>query len=185
MDNWYDKNGRTESVGYIDFKQDVADRKSTEATSFKTGKNSFTATVTREKDALVFFSVPYDKGWSATVNGESVRVEKVNVGFMAVPVSAGESEIVFTYETPGLKTGGIVSLAALGVFMIYMAVILLYRRKHPAASCYPEGDALLEGWERYETEELADSFSEDFELSEKDGEKSAEIDSQTEEEPNE
>ena len=182
LSSWYDENGRTESVGYIDFKQDVADRKATEATSFKTGKNSFTATVTREKDALVFFSIPYDKGWSATVNGEPVRVEKVNVGFMAVPVTAGESEIVFTYETPGLKTGLIVSASALAVLVLYLAAILIYRKKHPVSSRYPEGDAFLENWEKYETEELIALAAEELELTEEDTALPPETDTQAEEE---
>ena len=42
------------------------------------------------------------------------------MGFMAVKVPAGESEIYFSYETPGLKVGAVVSAAALVLFVIYL-----------------------------------------------------------------
>ena len=51
---------------------------------------------------LVFFSVPYDEGWTATVNGKPVDVEEVDNGLMAVPAEAGDNTIEFHYETPGL-----------------------------------------------------------------------------------
>ena len=147
--------GNTDSNSYFDLKIEAARRNATAATSFKTGKNSFTATVEREKDSLVFFSIPYDSGWSATVNGKPVDVEKVNIGFMAVPVGSGDSEIVFTYKTPGLKTGGIISLSAAAVLAVYLIVLFVYRRKYGTPLCeYPEGDLLKEVWERDTAQEL-------------------------------
>ena len=70
--------------------------------------------------------MPYEDGWSATVNGQEAVIEKVNVGFMAVRVPAGQtSEIRFQYETPGLKIGIVISIAALLLFIGYL---LLCRR---------------------------------------------------------
>jgi uncharacterized membrane protein YfhO len=75
-------------------------------------------------DNLLFFSVPYDEGWTATVNGEPAEIEQVNLGFMAVRVKGHEkSEIVFTYTTPLLKEGIIVSAAGAGLFLIYLIMI--------------------------------------------------------------
>lgn len=93
--------------------------------SFEYGNSSFTAeiTVPEGSDQLVFFSVPYENGWSATVNGEPVDIEKVNIGFMAVAVKGGEtSKIEFTYHTPGLFIGIIVTGAAVLLFVIYMVI---------------------------------------------------------------
>ena len=48
---------------------------------------------------------------------------------MAVRVPAHtESVILFTYETPGLKTGSFVSIAALAAFAAYLAAVILHRR---------------------------------------------------------
>ena len=53
---------------------------------------------------------------------------------MAVPVSAGNSEIVFTYHTPGLKTGAFLSLGGLALFIGYLTTAYILKKKsHPAA----------------------------------------------------
>lgn len=98
---------------------------------FKYTKDGFTATYNNTgDDNLLFFSVPYSEGFTATVNGEAVEVEKVNYGFMAVKVPANtKCDIVFTYETPGFSQGVMISLCALGAFVIYLSIVIIYRRK--------------------------------------------------------
>ena len=88
------------------------------------------------KDKLLFFSIPYSEGFTAEVNGEPVDIEKVDFGMMAVRVPAKTySEIVFHYQTPGLKTGIVVSAFAGTAFVIYLAaaiIIRITRRKRHA-----------------------------------------------------
>ena len=169
FDSIYDYNEAGNRVASTYHSISEAAEKLSEASAyeFKQGKNSFTAKVKRDKATLVFFSIPYDEGWSATVNGKEVPVEKVNVGFMAVPVEAGDSEIVFTYKTPGLSLGIKVSALSAIVFAAYLIVVYLYRRKHPLADeVYPEGEELLAIWERDETAEAFAELPEEIEISE-------------------
>lgn len=144
--NTYDENTVTLSLSKEDISVDAAALRKTAADSFEIDNKGFTASVTRDKKSLVFFSVPYDEGWSATVNGQSVTIEKVNVGFMAVPVEAGVSEIRFNYKNPGLVPGFTVTLITAVIFIAYMALSTLYIKKHPTDTEYPEGDQLLEKW---------------------------------------
>ena len=81
----------------------------------------------------MFFSVPYDDGFSATVNGEPAAIEKVDDGLMAVYVPAGENEIEFTYHTPGLKVSACVSAAAFAVYGVYLLVIIRKRKSQPGS----------------------------------------------------
>ena len=150
----YNKEGGASASTYYAVSSAAEKLNKTSAISFKQGKNSFSATVLRNKETLVFFSIPYDKGWSATVNGKAVDIEKVNVGFMAVPVGEGESQIVFTYKTPGLTLGIAVSLSAISLFIIYLAAAFVLNKKHPIEITYPEGEELAVIWERDETAEL-------------------------------
>lgn len=124
----------------------------TAADSFETNKDGFVAKVSRENESLVFFSIPYDKGWTATVNGQKVDIEKVNVGFMAVLVPEGDSIIRFTYETPGLITGILISICAFLVLLIYLLIWLFIYRKRRVTPDYPEGDELLDQWLQVELE---------------------------------
>ena len=114
----YDKNS---------YFNDCENRKAESCSSFKYTSNGFTAKIDRtgkSENTLVFFSVPYEQGWTATVNGKAVDIEKVNVGFMAVEVPADAvSEINFEYETPGLKAGLIVTFASIGVFVAYVLIL--------------------------------------------------------------
>ena len=92
---------------------------------------------------MIFFSVPYEAGWSATVNGEPVAIERVNVGFMAVTVPEGESvTIEFTYHTPGLALGFGITLVSLALLVAYL---MLMNRLPPKGPC-PSGGPACCGW---------------------------------------
>ena len=72
---------------------------------------------------LVFFSVPYDKGFTAYVNGKEAEIEKVNYALSAVYVPAGDNEVVFTYKTPYLNTGIALTVAGWAVYGVYVFII--------------------------------------------------------------
>ncbi len=99
---------------------DCVARKAASASSFSRDSAGFSAAFTSSKDRLVFFSVPYEDGWSATVNGRPAQIAEVNVGFMAVEVPAGTSSIRFNYQTPGAKAGAFVALGGGVLFLVYM-----------------------------------------------------------------
>lgn len=44
--------------------------------SFRFDNRGFTATSSLDEDILMFFSVPWDSGWTATVNGEPAVIER-------------------------------------------------------------------------------------------------------------
>ena len=94
--------------------------------SFTFDSHGFTSVIDLSKPQLVFFSVPYSKGWTAEVNGVPADVERVDEGFMAVRANAGENTIVFRYETPYLRVGLIISLCSAAVLAAY---VLIFRRR--------------------------------------------------------
>lgn len=111
--------------------EDTQARKRETCSSFTTDNKGFSAQIDLSKDNLVYFSVPYEKGWSATVNGQPVEIEQVNIGFMAVKCEAGANEIRFEYKTPGLQTGCIASIAGLVLFALYLLLSRRLSRKNP------------------------------------------------------
>src|SRR5699024_6146198 len=50
-------------------------------------KNGFKAKINSIKDTLALYTIPYDSGWSATVNGKEVEIEQVDNGFMAIKIN--------------------------------------------------------------------------------------------------
>ena len=92
--------------------------------------------------------MPYEKGWTAYVDGKEVEIEKVNVGFMAVLVGEGEHTVRFEYTAPGLKAGIITTASASVIFAVYMLLWALYKKKNPEKCVvrYPEGQKLAAKW---------------------------------------
>ena len=80
----------------------------------------FSAKIDLEQPKLLFFSIPYDDGWSAEINGNPVEIEKVSSGFMAVRCEAGHNQITFSYQLPGLKTGFCITLAGTVLLILYL-----------------------------------------------------------------
>lgn len=134
----------------------------TSADSFETDNNGFTAKVTRDKDNLVFFSVPYDEGWTAYVNGREVEIERVNEGFMAVKVGAGESTIRFNYRTPGLANGLLITGGACLVLLLYIIIFSIYKNHRSPDNCYPEGEQLIKKWREQDREDTLKILAERF-----------------------
>lgn len=71
---------------------------------------------------LAYFMIPYSKGWSAQVDGESVDLVHANVAFSGLELSEGSHEVVLHYETPGLKVGAV--LSAVGIAALTVLVVL-------------------------------------------------------------
>ena len=83
---------------------------------------------TKAEESLMFFSVPYSEGFTATINGKPVDVDKVNYGFTGVRIPAEKNlKIVFRYKTPGLSQGIIISLSAAAAYALYMGGIITFR----------------------------------------------------------
>ena len=83
-----------------------------------------------DKDRFVYFSVPYDKGWRATIDGEAAEI-LCSGGMMLLRVPAGEHAVRFVYHTPGLRSGAIVSGISWLVFIgVCVFVCAAKRRKH-------------------------------------------------------
>lgn len=97
-----------------------ADRAETVCSSFDTDGSGFTAAITLDTENYVFFSVPYESGWSAEIDGEPAEIVQANVGFMAVRVRAGSHTIRFHYKTPGLVTGAEITGTALALLLLYL-----------------------------------------------------------------
>lgn len=106
-----------------DYLDDCLDRAVHHSSSFTYTKKGFTAEINSNMERVVFFSVPYETGWKATVNGETARIIRSNVGFMSVIVPQGEKVVIeFTYRTPGLLVGFLITLLSIILLIIYINI---------------------------------------------------------------
>ena len=91
--------------------------------------NHFRGVYHAKKDQILCVTIPYSKGWKATVNGKRAKIYKANGMFMGIIMKKGTQNVKLDYETPGLKIGAYISLAAwigLGIYGLYFEK---YRKK--------------------------------------------------------
>lgn len=119
------------SRSYESYTADCSARRAAACDGFTAEPDGFSATITLQKQNLVFFSVPYNEGFTATINGQPAQVERVDNGMMAVYAPAGRSEMVFRYRTPGLAESRTATLAGVMMYIVYLALLRLRKKNEP------------------------------------------------------
>lgn len=86
-----------------------------------------TGTINIKQNQVMMTTIPFNKGWHATVDGKPVKIKKALNTFIAIPMSKGHHVIKLYYRTPFLIFSAIISaiawLALLIVFLINKKVI--------------------------------------------------------------
>ena len=118
-----------DDLHYDSYTQDCADRRAHSCSVFQMNNAGFHAEITMDKPNLVFFSVPYDDGFTAYVNGEKTDILRVDEGLMAVLCPAGTSSIDFVYQAAGLSASRVVTAVAIPVWVVYVACFVRRKRR--------------------------------------------------------
>lgn len=84
-----------------------------------TSKNKVFATYDVQQDTSIFFTIPYDKGWSAYQDGKKIEIKQAQTGFMKVDVPKGKGTITLSFIPNSFITGAICSFTSLLLFGIY------------------------------------------------------------------
>ncbi len=104
----------------------IADEKRENALDIKVFENErIEGTVQSDKPGILVTTIPYEKGWKATVNGENREIVQANIGFIGVPLNSGNSEIIFSYQNTYLKIGSVLSL--IGILLLGL-IHIIYRK---------------------------------------------------------
>ncbi|GFH43240.1 ABC transporter permease [Lactococcus hodotermopsidis] len=83
-------------------------------------KNGLRAAVKTKTTGDLFLSIPYDKGWTAKVDGKIVPIKQAQTGFMKVPLSSiGTHQIELNFIPQGFKIGILCFISAIFLFVIY------------------------------------------------------------------
>ena len=109
---------------YGEFADHCDDRAASACSEFGFDKNGWHAKAEMEKDNLLLFSIPYDSGFSAMIDGKPAEVERADFALTAIFVPEGRHEIVVTYLPPGLVPAAAVSAltaAAMLIFALFIA----------------------------------------------------------------
>lgn len=114
---------------------DEASKHTMEITDY--GDTYLDGTLTLPKDGCVYFSIPYERGWTAYVDGQKTDLGVFSNGAMFLATTEGTHDIHLEFKPAGITTGVAVSL---GFVFLYLLVILseIITKKRSRTSASPE-----------------------------------------------
>ena len=77
-----------------------------------------TGEVTASDAKRLFFTIPYNKGWTLYVDGQETSLQKTGEIFMSAEISAGDHTYEMVYFPPGLSVGMLLSLLSVIVLLV-------------------------------------------------------------------
>lgn len=108
----------------------------------KLRKDTLTITKFKESDIageitvpaarILFFSIPFDAGWHATLNGADAKLYRVNAGLTGLLVNAGKNSVELHFEPRLKKTGTTISILAIVVLAGLLGLDFYRSRKSRA-----------------------------------------------------
>lgn len=94
-----------------------------------TSGDVISGTVNAKEAGCFVLSVPYDEGFSATVDGVAVPCSRVSRDFIGFPLEAGSHRVVFTYRAPWRNFGTAASLVGFAGFGLIALNAWVRKRK--------------------------------------------------------
>lgn len=76
-------------------------------------ETSIKGTIDAAKDGIVFFSIPYDGGWSVKVDGKKVPTFAIKDAVLGIDITAGEHTIEMKYLPVNLIPGIMITIACI------------------------------------------------------------------------
>jgi uncharacterized membrane protein YfhO len=87
-------------------------------------QNKIQGRISLSSKKLLFFSIPYDTGWQAYVDGKQATLLRGNIGFMYLPIDPGQHQISLNYHSPLFNAGLWLSVFC---FVLFGLIIIVNR----------------------------------------------------------
>lgn len=89
-----------------------------------------TGTIHAETEGYGLFMIPYEKGWSLTIDGKETELLRGDIGFLACEIPEGDHTLELTFQAPGLKAG---AAGSCFFWILYAVLQVLSGRKEKSS----------------------------------------------------
>ncbi len=96
-------------------------------TSFK--QSEISGKINLQKTKMLFFTIPFDKGWHLKVDGKNETLQRINIGFTGIVLPKGNHKIKLYYIPQYDKFTKGVSLFSVLIFWLYLVFYFYKKRK--------------------------------------------------------
>jgi len=73
-----------------------------------------------KSDKILFFSIPYDKGWTLFANNKKIKLFRANIGFTAAYLPKGNYNITLRYLPPYFYLTLTISILSILLYLIFL-----------------------------------------------------------------
>jgi uncharacterized membrane protein YfhO len=95
----------------------------------KFSENNIVGTIHSNDAKILFFSIPFDEGWSALVNGNDCQLFKLNCGLTGMKISKGINKVNLSFTPRYQRLGLIVSFSSFILFIIILISNVIINKK--------------------------------------------------------
>lgn len=104
----------------------IADLTENKLENIELSSNTVTGNIAVDKEKLLVLSIPYQKGWTAYVDGKETQIEKANLMYSGIFLQPGEHDVKLVFKRPGMKASLCLSAAGIVIFII---ALIIWRRR--------------------------------------------------------
>ena len=104
-------------------------------TQFK--ESNIKGTINIQSPGILFFSIPFDEGWTAKINGADAKLYRVNCGLTGLKLPAGKSDVDLQFEPRLMMKGAMVSVIAI---LVMAGLLFMGSRKKGNDEINGQGD---------------------------------------------
>ena len=102
---------------------------------------------TSEEEKMLFTSIPFEKGWTAKVDGQKTEIVSYQDAFISIPLSAGTHTIELSFTPPGWHAGLLASGVGIVAFIV-LAFVMGKNKEKVAVKTEEKTDSNTESIEK-------------------------------------
>lgn len=110
------------AVPVENFTRDIMNLKKYEFNLTSYNDKKLCGTIKNDEDGILQVSTAYSLGWKAFVDGSKIDIINVNTGFIGIPLTKGNHNVEFVYESPYLNLG--IKLSCVGLILITLVFLI-------------------------------------------------------------
>lgn len=95
----------------------------------KAEKNTVTGNITVDKDKMLVVTLPYQKGWTAYVDGKKTDIQRVNYQYIGINLKKGTHDIKLHYQLPGINLAFMITGCGIVVFVAIILFNIARKRR--------------------------------------------------------
>jgi uncharacterized membrane protein YfhO len=97
---------------------------------------SMEGNINAKEAGVLLLTIPFDNGWSATLDGQPVELLQIGDALTGISLSAGKHQVSMKYEPNGFSMGWKISVLGLLVFLtLSLAPVWITYRKNRKTAC--------------------------------------------------